>query len=69
MQITGIILLSLVIVLLIVTMIRDHFKNKWYRRGYVDAAHKYDESNNYTMFTYSKEADEKFHEDHGFQYE
>ncbi len=63
MEITVIIILSLLVLLIFTEMLRESQQKKWYRRGYIDASMKYDGSPN------SKEADDKFDEDYGFLYD
>jgi hypothetical protein len=69
MEATVIVIISLSIVWLIVTMLRDHFKSKWYERGYVEAARKYDNYDNCPKGGYGKEAKDKFYEEYGFHYD
>lgn len=70
MEITTIIIISLAIIYLIITMVRDSFKNKWYRRGYIDAALKYDttEDTYYKDVSYKDEANKKWYDKYGFHY-
>ena len=50
-------------------MVRDHFKEKWYVRGYSDAYFKYDKSEFPPTKSHTEEAKELFHKKHGFHYD
>lgn len=66
-----IIILSLLVLYLIVDTIRDSFKKKWYKRGYLEACRKYDNTDymDYDEPDYSKEASKKFDDEYGFKYD
>jgi hypothetical protein len=69
MEIGGIIFLSLVVLWLILDIVRDSFKNKWYRRGYINACHKYDKFEHQPKDGYGEEADKEWYNKHGFHYD
>lgn len=65
------IFIGLVIVYTIILFFKESYQRKWYRRGYVDGARKYDK--NYADRRYYQDAeshetegDKKFHEQYGF---
>jgi hypothetical protein len=69
MEIAGIILFSLLIAYSILQMVKESFKRKWYKLGYIEAAMKYEQKDNFKGYSdYSKEAGEKFDDKYGFDY-
>lgn len=71
-EITGTIIASLCMAWFISTMFREHFKNKWYKRGYIEAASKYDKEDSeydFNSISYGDEADKKFNKEYGFHYD
>jgi hypothetical protein len=60
MGVFTIITLSLLCLYLVLIIINENRKQKWYRRGYVDACHRYDERGDYREITYEDEADSEF---------
>ena len=69
MEITGIIFFSLLIAYTLLTIFKETYQNKWYRRGYTDACYKYDNKDDYRNQTYSQEANDEFHKQYGFHYD
>lgn len=69
METPTIIILSLIIIWTVVSIVRDANRNKWYRRGYVEASLKYDKDSCYKSISYGDEADRKYYDDYGFKYD
>lgn len=69
METTVIIILSLMILYLLITMLRDNFKRKWYRRGYLEASIKYNKEDYSKYNNFEDEANEVFEKDFGFHYD
>lgn len=67
MEITTIIILSLAVLYVFGSMFLEAQQNKWFKRGYIEAASKYDESE-YRSIPHSEEADNIFQEEYGFDY-
>jgi hypothetical protein len=66
MEITLIIIISLLIILFTLDIIRDSQRKKWYKNGYIDAYNRFDD---YYVDDIHSEASESFDEKHGFHYE
>jgi hypothetical protein len=63
-----ILLISILILIIVADGIRESKRKKWYIEGYIDACEKYDE-NQYRNKPHRQEAEKKFHDKYGFDYD
>ena len=63
-----ILLISILILIIIADGIRESKRKKWYVEGYLDACIKYDETQ-YRNDPHRQEAEKKFDDKYGFEYE
>lgn len=69
MELTIIIILSLAILYIVLTIFRESYQNKWFNRGYISAASKYDKSEYRSYSDHEDESNKIFHDKYGFHYD